>query len=167
MTAIPKPVREPKVRKALARESRPRRSRKGRPGRVTLKRLDDLARPLCRSRGRCEAENYRGDGPAKGCSPARQWAHIMSRTYKTAIRWSPDNCLDLCAAHHKFFTDRPAHWRRFLVWKLGEANVWKLEERCIREMRQKPDRAAVLAELLAYSEGVTRRPWENSMVIER
>jgi hypothetical protein len=43
------------------------------------------------------------------CQGELQCAHIMSRRYR-ALRWSYDNAVPLCGAHHTFFTHRPAEW---------------------------------------------------------
>lgn len=138
----------PKPQRPLKKRKRPSRARRARPGRPTLKQLDDLARPLCRNRpGGCEAASYLPYGPTGGCSNIYDWAHVLSRTYKTAVRWAPENCLKLCKAHHMYFTPRPVEWRRFLLFKIGEANLLCLEERALRELREKADRASVLDNL--------------------
>ena len=164
-TACPKPLpREKKVRKAIARTKRPRAERPAKPKRPTLRQLDDLARPLCRNRPEeCEAASYLMHGPAKGCSPLKQWCHILSRGYKTSVRWSMTNCLKMCSAHHAYFTPRPIEWRRFLIWKIGESNLYDLEQRALRELREKSDRLAVKENLLSLSATTTNVP--NVLVI--
>jgi len=101
-------------------------------------------------------------GPVKGCSNQLQWAHVISRTYKTAIRWSRDNCLCLCSGHHKYFTDRPVEWKRFLTFKLGDSNVYTLEAQALAEQRVKSDRTSTLVELLSAA---LELGWTNRLVI--
>lgn len=45
------------------------------------------------------------------CGGNLQCCHVISRRYH-AIRWERSNALAGCAAHHKFYTERPLEWER-------------------------------------------------------
>lgn len=94
--------------------------------RISLKKVDDIARRLCRLRGTCEALGQDGFN----CSSALQWAHIVGRSYHS-IRWDEDNCLLLCSAHHWFYTNREAHWQRFLAMRIGPGKYEELKRRAL------------------------------------
>lgn len=46
------------------------------------------------------------------CNGNLQCAHIVSRRYM-AVRWSDQNALSLCGAHHTYFTHSPLEWEQF------------------------------------------------------
>ena len=113
--------------------------------RIKLKKLDDMARDLCRRRTGCEAKGL----DTVKCDGALQWAHILSRIYHK-VRWAEDNCLYLCAAHHVFYTFRPLEWREFLKKKIGIEKLEELERRALAE--GKVDRLEVYERLKAALE---------------
>jgi hypothetical protein len=43
------------------------------------------------------------------CNGNIQCCHVMSRRYR-AIRWSEDNAVAMCAAHHLYYTLHPLEW---------------------------------------------------------
>lgn len=45
------------------------------------------------------------------CNGNLQCCHIISRRYH-AIRWSPDNAVAGCAAHHLYGTHHPLEWEQ-------------------------------------------------------
>lgn len=59
---------------------------------------------------------------------ALQCAHIYSRSIK-ATRYCADNAIALCAACHKWFTERPVEFRNWLVNELGEGHMDLLREK--------------------------------------
>lgn len=73
---------------------------------AATKRADAAFSAAIRARGRCELAAMH---PDLECSGALQCCHIKSRRYR-AIRWSEDNALAGCAAHHVYFTHRPEEW---------------------------------------------------------
>jgi len=87
-----------------------------RPSKKTLKtKLDKLVGLWCRSLECCEALGYSSDNvnPPRKCSTQLQWCHIKSRRY-LSVRWSKNNCVCLCAAHHRWFTDNPDEFLDFI-----------------------------------------------------
>jgi len=86
----------------------------GAKSKVTITRkLDNLARKACHDRGYCEAKIWRKYNPPKttkgACNGGLQWCHIVGRRHKK-IRWSPLNCLCMCASCHAYFTDHSAEF---------------------------------------------------------
>lgn len=150
----------PKPAKRVKRRRKPvRRVRRTRPGVPSMKRLDDLARALCRSRGRCEAAGWRGTE----CKGPLQWAHIVSRQYKrNNLRWRMDNCLLLCAGHHFRWTRKnEAEWHHFLRDIIGIEAWGNLEREGL--FGEKPDRAAMLIAL----ERMTAEGANENVLVEK
>lgn len=56
-------------------------------------------------------------------------AHIYGRRHKTA-RWSlnPRNAVSLCHYHHRYFTERPVDFTRWLEGYLGDDELERLRE---------------------------------------
>jgi hypothetical protein len=73
-------------------------------------KADKLFSEVIRSVGYCEAQNY---GDMK-CSPQLQCMHIISRRFN-ATRCDTRNAFSGCAAHHRFFTDHPREFSRFIT----------------------------------------------------
>lgn len=46
------------------------------------------------------------------------WAHIHGRGMPY-IRWDPRNAVTLCRREHRWYTDHPYQWRRFVAELLG------------------------------------------------
>lgn len=55
--------------------------------------------------GACWAMNH----PKVTCNGALQCCHRISRRY-TSLRWSTDNAVPMCAAHHMYYTYKPLEW---------------------------------------------------------
>jgi hypothetical protein len=72
-------------------------------------KADVLARAYCKSIGYCEAHGAHGIR----CSERLEWAHCKSRA-KDYIKHDPLNCFCLCWSHHKFFTEHPDHWYKWV-----------------------------------------------------
>lgn len=73
-------------------------------------KADKLFSEVIRSVGYCEA-----DGADEiTCSKQLQCAHIVSRRYN-ATRTDTRNAFSLCAAHHRFYTDHPRQFSRFIT----------------------------------------------------
>lgn len=79
-------------------------------------KADVLFSKIIRSQGACEAEGY----DSKPCSSQLQTAHICSRRY-SATRTDLRNAFCLCFAHHRYFTDNPRQFSRFIT------NTWAQE----------------------------------------
>ena len=69
---------------------------------------------VVRARGRCEAKGWNG----LTCSKQLQCAHIISRRY-AATRCDPTNAYCMCAAHHRYFTEWPYEFHRFIEATIG------------------------------------------------
>jgi hypothetical protein len=57
----------------------------------------------------CEARGLDG----VNCGGPLEWAHIFSRVI-LHIRYEPYNKLILCSGHHRYHTNKPIEWTRFL-----------------------------------------------------
>lgn len=73
-------------------------------------KADRLFSEVIRSVGYCEAQGY-DDRP---CSNQLQCAHINSRRFN-ATRCDVRNAYSLCMAHHRYFTDFPRQFSRFIT----------------------------------------------------
>jgi len=73
-------------------------------------KADKLFSEVIRSVGYCEAEGFND----LKCSPQLQCMHIISRKY-SATRCDTRNAFSGCAAHHRFFTDHPREFSRFIT----------------------------------------------------
>lgn len=62
-----------------------------------------------------------------GSEQALQWAHILSRRFKT-IRWVTQNAFCLCAACHRYYTVHPNDFREFTDRKRGEGTYNLLKQ---------------------------------------
>lgn len=71
---------------------------------------DKLFSEIIRSQGECEAREW--DGIA--CSRQLQTAHIVTRK-RSATRCDLRNAFCLCFAHHRYFTDYPRQFSRFIT----------------------------------------------------
>ena len=72
-------------------------------------KADRLFSEVIRSQGYCDAEGFRIP-----CSPQLQTMHIISRRYN-GVRTDLRNAMAGCAAHHRFFTDHPREFSRFIT----------------------------------------------------
>lgn len=107
-----------KRKKAWLREDgvTPKRgyTKAGKPSLTTLTtKADNLARKACHLRGYCEAAEWVKLFPPKtnggACGGGLQWCHIVGRRHKK-VRWSPLNCLCMCAQCHAYYTDHSAEF---------------------------------------------------------
>lgn len=73
-------------------------------------KADRIFSEVIRSTGYCEAK----DIDDVKCSKQLQTAHIISRKYN-ATRCDVRNAFALCAAHHRYFTDHPRQFSRFIT----------------------------------------------------
>lgn len=76
----------------------------------TKAKADKLFSEVIRSVGYCEAGGFNDIK----CSPQLQCMHIISRKY-SATRCDIRNAYSGCAAHHRFFTDHPREFSRFIT----------------------------------------------------
>lgn len=98
---------------------------------VTLAMCDKVAGQKVRDRRRCEARNYTDPrGHKVKCTEVLQWAHIVSRRYKST-RWDDDNAFCLCSAHHMFFTYRHVEWDEYVVFMIGQELYDELKKRSL------------------------------------
>jgi len=77
----------------------------------TKNKLDKIVGNWCRTirnGGKCERCGSRGNN-----SRDIQWAHLKSRRY-LSVRWSEDNCFCLCAKCHRWFTDNPDDFYKWI-----------------------------------------------------
>lgn len=65
---------------------------------------------VIRSVGYCEAEGW----DDVKCSPQLQCMHVVSRRFNATVT-DTRNGLSGCAAHHRYFTDHPRQFSRFLT----------------------------------------------------
>lgn len=99
-------------------------------------KADKLFSEVIRSVGVCEAKGFND----VKCSAQLQTMHIISRKFN-ATRCDTRNAVSGCAAHHRFFTDHPVEFAKFvkkskvgkyydLMWKrsrdsaLGKQTDW-------------------------------------------
>ena|SRR3990167_7694357 len=73
-------------------------------------KADELFSRVIRSQGFCEAEGY----DDHRCSSQLQTAHIVTRK-RSATRTDTRNAFCLCFAHHRFYTDYPRQFSRFIT----------------------------------------------------
>lgn len=109
------------------------------------KSCDKLMSVLIRSRGRCENCGTRDN---------LQWCHIKSRRY-LSIRWNINNSLCLCSGCHRWFSDHPDLFTKWIDknWpgRLDELNrefqkIFKmtLDDRLLIEQKLKDEKAKKL-----------------------
>lgn len=72
-------------------------------------KADKLFSEVIRSVGKCEAKSFKG----VECSAQLQTMHIISRKYN-ATRCDTRNAICGCAAHHRYFTDHPVEFAKFV-----------------------------------------------------
>lgn len=73
-------------------------------------KADKLFSEIIRSRGYCEAEGF----DDRRCTPQLQTAHIVTRK-RSATRTDTRNAFCLCFGHHRWFTDMPRQFSRFIT----------------------------------------------------
>lgn len=96
--------------------------------RPPMKRCDDLARAICKARGRCEGR------PGHVCAGALQWCHVIGRGDHW-VRHDEDNALLMCQREHVYFTHRHTEWVEFV----GVERYMELHRRAFAGLRQKID----------------------------
>lgn len=73
-------------------------------------KCDKLFSEIIRSLGECEAAGY---APGQ-CSPQLQCMHIISRRFSNT-RTDLRNAFCGCAAHHRYYTDQPREFSKFIT----------------------------------------------------
>lgn len=73
-------------------------------------KADKLFSEVIRAQGYCEAANWDG----RACSSQLQTAHICTRK-RSATRCDTRNAFCFCFAHHRYFTDYPRQFSRFIT----------------------------------------------------
>lgn len=136
---FPKPKREATKPARIKRGKRPPKVRKTTPGKMA-RECDRLFSLIIRHAGVCR---YHINTPCKG---PLQCAHIVSRRYRT-VRWHEGNAMPLCAGAHRYFTDRPLEWERFVRDYLPGDTFSALKEQALQVWDK--DIAFVLARLKA------------------
>lgn len=97
---------------------------------ANLRRCDSVFSKLVRTVGICEMEGYSG----VACAGPLQCAHIVSRSYRST-RWSRENALCICAAHHVFYTHRPLEWEQAVLDHIGPDEYEALKRRALESVR--------------------------------
>ena len=87
-------------------------------------KADKLFSEVIRSVGYCEAQGF--DNVA--CSNQLQTMHIVSRRFN-ATRCDTRNALAGCAAHHRFYTDHPRQFSRFITQTWAQEYYDQMYER--------------------------------------
>lgn len=118
-------MRFPKPEKVVRKRSTISKRNKNR--KATSRQCDILAGQLVRSRGVCEAA---GSVEGLKCSSVLQWAHIVSRRYRS-VRWSMDNAFCMCSAHHLYYTWRPVEFDVFAADKIGADKLSELKSKAL------------------------------------
>lgn len=114
--------RSKKPPKRIARGKRPGRVRKTSRGAMGRK-ADALFSKIVREPDAC---GYHGRGYGI-CAGPLQCAHLISRSYRS-VRWDENNAIPLCAGAHRYFTNRPVEWERFILQHiLGAESFEKLK----------------------------------------
>lgn len=107
---------------------------------------------LCKTHAIRRADRVVGDfvkARDKGCvavgehKGSLQWAHIVSRRYRS-IRWDPNNAVCLCAAHHAYFTMRPLEWDEWVEQRITPKRYAALKREALHG--DLPDVADVIRE---------------------
>jgi len=86
-------------------------------------KADKFFSEVIRSVGYCEAKDW----DDLKCSPQLQCMHIISRKYN-ATRCDLRNAFSGCAAHHRYFTDHPRQFSRFITTTCAHKyydDVWR------------------------------------------
>lgn len=78
-------------------------------------KADKIFSEIIRSLGYCEAKGYDN----RPCSSQLQTAHIITRK-RAATRTDLRNAYCLCFAHHRWFTDNPVQFSRFIQSTWGK-----------------------------------------------
>ena len=87
-----------------------------------------------RSCGTCIACGWESEnGKVYACSQRLECAHIQTRGW-LSIRHHPRNVLSLCNIHHRYFTQHPKDWERFIESKWPGRMDW------LCELRRDPER---------------------------
>lgn len=116
---------------------------KNQRSRASLKKEADtrFSRAIKMRDKRCQAIGYKFK-----CSFTLQAAHLIRRRY-FATRWSLDNAVALCGAHHVYFTHNDIEWIDWIIERIGEAEYRELRERAKAGFIGSPDYEAIIKEL--------------------
>jgi len=113
---------------------------------VQRKKWDILFSDIVRSIGHCEAQGYNDIQ----CSPQLQCAHIVTRK-RSATRTDFRNAYCLCHNHHRFYTDFPREFSKFITttWaqdtyeeiyeksRIGTKVNWKTRTEELKDIQKK------------------------------
>jgi len=113
-----------KHKNRMARKKATKQKNKQKTQKYWIDKMDNIARNVCRSRGKCENPHCK----FQSLNYVLQWAHVVSRSYH-ATRWDADNCLCLCSGCHKYYTDRPVEWEFLIEDMFGEGFLMKMKRR--------------------------------------
>lgn len=61
--------------------------------------------------------------------------HIIGRAKSKALRWDMDNLLPGCRKCHRYFTDHPSDWIRFVDKLLGQGYYEKMRKKANKVSR--------------------------------
>lgn len=111
--------------------------------------IDDLLRKCVRERDdwTCQYSNLvDANGQMTKQSTIIETCHIFGRR-TLSMRWHPDNLISLSKDWHRFFTENPREWRKWVEWKLGTVRYWALQGRFNQyDIKYTPDDRKAIAE---------------------
>lgn len=86
------------------------------------------------------------DGSCQVCGTTEtlQCCHIFGRRMRI-LRWDLQNCITMCAAHHRYYTEQPVAWLDFLNQLLGEAHMDILREKSRGKLKTNKDLRSEIA----------------------
>ena len=90
-------------------------------------KADTLYSLIIRSLGYCEAEGRDG----RACSSQLQTAHICSRRY-SATRTDTRNAFCLCFSHHRYYTDFPREFSKFITDTWAQEYYETIRQKSVR-----------------------------------
>lgn len=118
-------------------------------------KADKLFSQIIRSQGACEAKGKNG----VNCSAQLQTAHIITRK-RSATRTDLRNAFCLCFAHHRFYTDYPREFSRFITETWAQDHYDYLYAKSIRPTK------VDWAERVAFLEKVQGLPIAEARKLE-
>ena len=83
------------------------------PADIAFSKAMRLSRPACEVCGKTDS--------LENC-------HIFGRRQKS-VRWDTLNCIIMCHHHHRYYTENPVEWTRFLEGYLGKGYLDILNEK--------------------------------------
>ena len=99
------------------------------PAAILRRKIDRLCSIVVRSCNECRACGFvHDDNRVYSCSQRLECAHIFSRGWLN-LRHHPANMVSLCNIHHRYFTQNPDEWKRFIEMAYPGRLDWLYELR--------------------------------------